>query len=296
MRSPISYGFLRPKASRVRAGAWRVTPYGQEELLDPESLPNWDYFTDIQVAQTLQVQLAGIREDCRLSPTSTIKGLVLWHSQWTGLRGASSPQILREGSNDLETLVPAHLVGGRLTIESRIVLGQAVAPLDVLAPHRPGSTLLALIHRIALEGAGTRFPIVQIPFSTSGIAGGRGAAWMLDIDIADLGSSGSGSVRLFLNSEHASIVALLTKPDSAQSKSLHQFLHLDVARQMFIAAMTSSELTESTSYEEDSLGEMLINTVDRLFPDRELKALQGDYKVSPGEVEAELQARVGFAI
>ena len=62
-------------------------------------------------------------------------------------------------------------------------------PSSPYAPHRPGSILWSDRRKTLLEGAGARFPVTQLSFADAGIAGGRRAAWCLQLDTADLTDS-----------------------------------------------------------------------------------------------------------
>jgi hypothetical protein len=146
-----------------------------------------------------------------------------------------------------------------------------------------------------LEGEGGRFPVLPIDFTAAGIAGGqKSGAWALMCDSRDLSASGAGSVRMLLNTAHPTIRALLEDPDSPNVPAVQEFLRYDTARQLLTLALTDEELSDAVSYEEGTLGELLISIVRTIFPARNLEALRGDWRSFPGELEAEIQARLRF--
>lgn len=293
MTAPISFGFLRPSPEVVEAGPWTVTGSGIEAASDPEVVPDWDHFTDLRVARSLEIDLPGLLRECDLDERSTLYGIITWQCSWTKLRGGGPPSPLRDGVNTLELDLDGRLLGGRLTLEARIVLGDAVAG-GPLSPELPGSLLWSEPHRVTLEGIGARFPTVPISFAESGIAGGHNGAWALTVDSSDLAASGSGHIRLYLNSDHPAIRALIDQPDAPQSVTLQQMIRYDLARQLFTVALHHEDFDDQQTYEDDTLGQVLGDLTGDLFPGRTLQELRGNHRISPGELEAEIQARVGL--
>lgn len=295
MTAPISYGYLRPDRKRLNPGPWTVVTADDVVHEDPEIVPDWDYFTDLRVVRSLKIDLPGLLSDCNLDGGSVVGAVIAWQSSWTGLRGASAMKPLVNGENVLELPLSGESLGGRLTLSLRVVLGHANGGAP-LAPNRPGSLLWSDMARVALEGSGSRFPVVPVAFEESGLAGGRTGAWYLNIEMLDLTASGSGSLRLYLNPSHPAIKEMLDQPETDASRQLAEFIHYDVARQLVVQALLSDELDDQIAYESDSLGDMLIALLARLFPDRDLRTLQGDYRTTPGELEAEIQGRLGLKL
>lgn len=295
MTAPVSFGFLRPSRNRVDPGPWIVVVENEQALENPDIVPDWDYFTDLRVSRAVKVDLPGLLADCGLEAESSVNAVITWQSSWTGLRGTSVPVSLEEGENILELELVGENLGGRLTLETRLTLSRAVSSLP-LAPRRVGSTLWSDVSRVALEGTGARFPIVPVTFEESGLAGGRLGAWYLSIESNDLAASSNGSLRLYLNLLHPAVKELLSKPSSPAAQALGKFIHYDVARQLVVQALLHEDLDDENVYDSDSLGEMFLNLVRTLFPDRDMRTLRGDFKTAPGELEAELQGRMGLLV
>lgn len=294
MRAPVSLGFLAPEDKRLRAGSWFISASG-DVLTDPGAIADWDYFTPMTISLQLEADLTGALEDSRLSTDAELAGVITWHSSWTNLRGASKPHRIVDGMNSLVLELPPEQLGGRLTLECRVVLSRLGSKRDSLAPYRPGSTLWSDEIRVTLEGEGARFPVLPIDFPQAGIGGGlEKAAWALTFETRDLSASGAGSVKLLLNTAHPSVRTLLDNPGALESKALQEFLRYDTARQLFVVALTDEELADGIPYEEGTLGELLATFIRRMFPSRRLESLRGDWNIAPGELEAELQARLRF--
>jgi hypothetical protein len=288
---PISLGYLRPTPARLWAGSWTVIGPTGAGLENPELLEDWDYSANLSIRRRVEVDLAGVRADCGLGEGARLSLVLLWRSSWTGLRGGSPPVSVRDGVNDLALDLRGELLGGALNLEARLILDEAPTRSS-LSPGRPGSTLWTSAFRLALEGVGMRFPVVRTPFRESGIPGGDGGVWTLQLDTYDLDASASGNVRLLLNSDHPAVADLLDRPESPSGKMLQEFLHYDLARQLVVAALRHEDL-DRAEYDEGSMGELLSSTVNRFF-DRSLEQLRGDLRTDPGGLEAEVQARIGL--
>lgn len=293
MRAPVSYGYLRPDPSRVQASAWSVTA-SDVGLTSPEALPNWDFGTDIHVERVLVVDVGGVLGDTGLAEGTALAALVTWSSSTTRIRGAGPLVELSQGLNRVMCTVPGSEAGGQLAVESRIVVRAVGGASSALAPRRPGSTLWSDSHRVLLEGSGTRFPTVPLPFSSSGLAGGRQGAWCLSVRADDLSATAAGAVCLYLNNEHPAVENMLENPDDGSAVLLAGVMRYDVLRQLVSLALEHEALDVLSAQEEGSLGNVLYNLLLRLFPDRVPAVLRTARRSDPGEFEAELQARAEF--
>ena len=293
MASTVSLGYLTPDPSRITAGPWSLIAGGviQEQTLH---VADWDYAVDLVVQREVVVDLSGLLTDCGLGPDTLIHGLLCWTSSATRLRGGGGPVVLTTGRNVLSLALRGEQLGGDLALDARVVLGPIHEAVNPLAPQRSGNTLWSDTTRIALEGAGARFPTLPIAFSTSGLAGGRNGLWCLTADTDELDASASGSIRLFLNSENENIQKLLAEPTAEQSRILAEVIRSDVARQMLFRALGQAELDLRIDYEPGSVGEVLAGFIRRFFPHRDMNTLRGDMRTIPGDLEAELQAQIGF--
>jgi hypothetical protein len=294
MRAPVSLGFRTPEDKRIRAGGWIIVTPGGQELESPESVPDWDYFMPLHIERDIEVDVGGVRADCGLDGRATVVGAVAWHSSWTNLRGCTPAIPIRDGVNTLSADLPGEVLGGRLTIESCLLLGTTIHQSPSLAPYRGGSTLWTDSLRVTLEGTGGRFPVLPLSFAASGVAGGRTGCWALVLETTDLSASGPGSLRLLLNTDHPAITLLLGAADSAEARWLHEFLRFDTTRQLLEFALANDQLVTDAAYDEGTLGELLASLLKRLFPYRDLESLRSDWRTAPGELQAELQARLRF--
>jgi hypothetical protein len=289
MSAPVSVGFLLPARSRVTVSQPTVLIRG-EPLDDGPVARNWDYTAPVEVEWRTVVDLDGIRQDCNLGPTSRAQLLVTWHSTWTNLRGAGDTVPLVDGENTANLHLPGQVLGGTLALEARIVLGRPDPRPDPLAPTRPGSTLWRHRTTVTLEGAGSRFPTATVDFSKEGIAGGLRGAWYLWTS-GDLAASTTGALQLNLNTAHPDIRQMLEQPASTPSRAMARFIRYDIARQLVAAAVNHDELDDAHTYDEGTLGNLMIRLVQQFFPAYSLHDVRSAWQDDPSGCEAELQAR-----
>lgn len=294
MRSPVSAGYIRPRAGVIRAASWLlVDSRGDTDEL-PDALADWDYHQSIHVTTNLEV-VGDLRAETDLPSTASIRAHLQWHSTGTGLRGSGPVVELEDGSTRVNLHLAGDQLGGTLNLEVRVILGGLNGPtISPYAASRPGAILWSEGRKTHLEGAGTRFPVTQLSFANTGIAGGLGAAWCLQLDSSDLADSAAGSLRLFLNTDQEHVREYLQRPELPTAEQFTRNVRFAIQRQLVAIACEHEELDTDTDYESGSLGELLATLVRQVFPNRDLRSLQGDLRRNPGEFEAELQARAGY--
>ena len=193
-------------------------------------------------------------------------------------------------------VIDGTLLGGRLTLDTKVVLMRPGSGSAPMAPRRPGSTLWAKTTRFDLEGTDARFPVLPLSFSASGIAGGRKGAWALVVENPDLSSLAVGSLRLYLNTDHPAIGSLLDSADSPENRWVQEFLRYDTARQLVTAALANDELRTGIEYDSGSLGDLLIRMISNTLGSRDIEMIRADWKTDPGQIEAELQAALQMLV
>ncbi|SCF41449.1 hypothetical protein GA0074696_5536 [Micromonospora purpureochromogenes] len=289
---PLSVGFLLPADDRLVGGEATITSIDGYTMLADEVIPEWDYFKNLTVQWPFAVDLAGFLNDCSLTSRARLRGVLAWQASGTGMRGAGPVVAITDGENLVAADIPGHELGGALHLRLRIVLAETDPGAGPLAPRRPGSILWQDAASVVLEGSGSRFPVVQTSFASSGIADGRPAMWYLSCG-TDLDSSDTGSIRLYLNTDHQAITSLLNSPDGERSRVLADFMRYDAARQLVLHAIGHDDLDLDAGYEPGTLGDLLGNLLRRCFPSGTLNELRGDRESDPGEFEARIQAALG---
>lgn len=289
MKRPISLGYPTVPDGIVHMGPWVVTPSAQNTLEAPDVVPDWDYLQGLAISRTLQVDPTALLSACGLRD-ATVAAALTWHCTATNLRGAGEPVTVDPEPQTISLTLDGADLGGRLALETQLIL---IRPDSVNRPftaRRPGSVLWRESTSLTLEGQGPRFPLLPVSFAQSGIAEGRTGAWALLWATHELSASGAGSVQLALNTDHPAIRALLDDPRSPAQRQLGQIIMYDTARQMITFALTRDDLLDGLVFDDGTLGRLLTDLITTVFPHRSLQQLRGDMETSPGELESEMQA------
>jgi hypothetical protein len=291
VRSQVSAGYLTANGEFISPGPWNVCLADGGQSKDGR-LPNWDYFTDVLVTRTVDVDLPAVLTQIGLSDDAQLSATVLWHSTGTNLRGACQPVRLNGSIAELTVRLPGGELGGRLILEMRIILSCQGSSDQALAPHRPGNVVWSDSHQVELEGSGSRFPVVPLNFAQTGIGGGRRGAWCLVVSGEDLTASALGNIRLYLNTAHPRTESALKFPDAESSQLYFGMIRYDVARQLLQYALRREDFSMDDDYEPESIGHVLQQLV-ALLP-QSLHAIRTRLAEDPGELEAEFQAKTGL--
>lgn len=287
MRS-VSRGYLVPPEVSVRAKAWTVRLSDGVEVDAVDAVPDWDYFTPVRLRRSVVVDRDSVIESCQLDSAASLSIVAIWHSSWTGLRDSTKPFPVNGDGCELVFELPGNVLGGILTIETRLLLDQPGDRRSPLAAHRPGSILWSDRSSLALEGEGSRFPLVPISFATANLAAGRMGLWCLMIETMDLEASALGALRLYVNTDNPLAADLLASVPDPTAVQLLRFIQFDVARQLLHFGLGHGELDMNENYPEASLGQVLVNLL-RLFHSP-LAELRARFRTEPGDLEAEFQS------
>ncbi|OHV43330.1 hypothetical protein BCD48_28475 [Pseudofrankia sp. BMG5.36] len=286
----MSLGFLTPEAGDIHGAGWHLTAVGHPAADDPSQLPEWDYFKDVAIHRTLEVDLPKVLAACRLPADARLEATISWHSSWTNLRGALPGIPITSRTTELELKLPGKQLGGRLTLDTRVLLRRPGVSQHPLAPSRPGTTLWADSTVVDLGNDAQRFPVVAVDFAHAGIADGRGGAWALYIEDTDLAASATGAVRLYLNSAHPRIRQILDAVDPSGDTELREIIFYDTARTLLAFAAEHEDLDDESEHSAGTLGDLLVGLARVCFPERGVAGMRGLLRESPGEFATEIQA------
>lgn len=291
MRSQVSVGYLTANGEHIIPGPWSIGLADGSEASDGR-LPNWDYFTDVLITRTVEVNLPALLVQTGLSGDAEVSAVLLWHSTGTNLRGGFQPVRLTGGIADVVGRLVGAELGGRLNLELRIMLSRRGSADHALAPRRIGNVVWSDNYQVDLEGFGARFPVLPVDFAKTGVAGGRRGAWLLAVSGEDLTASALGNMCLYLNSEHPKIALVLAAPDATSAQQYVAMIRYDVARQLLQYALQHQDFNLENDYDLDSVGHVLQQIVAQFpHPIDELRARLAE---EPGDLEAEFQAVSGL--
>lgn len=289
MSAPVSLGYLRPYPARINASEPHVT-YGDDRLVVDGRADQWDYYAPVRVEWALDIDLAGILDDCGLGRDAHVEAMISWHATWTNLRGGGPVTTVVNGENLLRLEVPGHLLGGTLNLTASVTLGHPGSRPDDLAPKRPGSILWSTRSAVVLEGAAARMPTMAVDFAATG-RGHEEGVWLLECDDDDLTVSAAGALVLYVNSGHPDMKELLDHPDQPAATALKRFMAYDITRQLILRALHHPELDDRHHYDPGTLGDLYLRLLRTHLPNTTLQQLRRQFEDDPGEIEAEVLAR-----
>jgi hypothetical protein len=286
--------FLTPPEGTVLHGDWRLrTSDGDVEL--PRELPHWDYKTKMAVSAPLFIDRTAATESCGLERNSGLAVLVLASSNHTRVeeRVALVPcALIDDVELEVECLLDGALLGGRLTLETQLVVTDP-RPTNRLAAQHPGSILWKSRRWTDLEGSGTQFPTEAIPFGAAGLD--PGAGWHLKIDTADPDARFAAAVRLTLNSDQPAIRLIQEGARDAATQRLLRTLHWDITRQMVQVALATDEVVDlEVDFEGSSVSQVLRNLLGRLWPSHSPETLRQWAANDPSRIEVPIQHLSGL--
>lgn len=289
--------YLTASAQHWRLGQWSLLTESGEEPL-PDVLDAWDYSVSLALSCDVTIDVTAIRVACLLDAEDPVRILCTWEASSTGIRDIGFVHALpSEGEIRIQMLLEldGSLLGGRLTLERQIILGEGGRSPDALAAHEPGSVLLredrAARKTVILEGEAARFPTEVIGFRDIGIAE-PDALWHLEFDAGDLEQSPLSAMRLYLNAEHSAIRRAL-KFDDELGAIVRSVMQWDVARNLVHGALDNEEFIEAWGgFPEGTLGATLEALIGRFWHGETGESLRARRTANPARFETQLQARM----
>ena len=282
-------------AGSVNAGPWWLeTRDGPVELGD--SLPHWDYSTDLTIVRLLTLDAEAVSASCRLINGDRLACVATWRSTATGLRALAATATVEPSDAPLE--LRARLrgadLGGVLILETQLLLAGVSRSDHPLAPNRPGSILWRDQHAVRLEGIAGRFPVEILDLEDLGIPGASRAAWYLDWPRNRLNESAMGSVRLYINRGNEMLVEAVSQesPD-ARAEAVWSAVRHEVGRTLIEGALGDLEfLADPEGYEPGSMGASIRQLLRALWPGETPESLAARMRDLPDDWAAELQDRL----
>lgn len=289
--SRLAYPYLRPDPSTVEVEPWTLNIGGDTVPL-PESIDDWDYNLDLRLERDLRIDAERIRYQCRLPSDVPLAICVVWRSTGSGLFGRAAFEVLK--SNDLvdhtlDITIAGSDVGGTLDVDTMVVLPSTHDNADTLAPRRAGSVLWQHRTTVRLQGDASQFPIAVVDFESSSLPDGAG--WHLEIS-GSMEAAAMGSLLLLINERHKTVADAFGnagKPRNADQLVLSA-VYADVARTMVEYALAHEEFVDEADFDEESLGEMLLDVFRQIFGGRTIKDIRLRIRENPSLIATEVQA------
>ncbi|MEU4395990.1 hypothetical protein [Kribbella sp. NPDC023855] len=289
----LSLPYRQPAADVVRADEW-VIVMDDEQVPLPSHLPDWDYRTNLHLRRTVQIDADALRTGAALPLSAPISLAVVWNASGSGLRAAACRIPLKateSESIDLEVLIAGADLGGLLALETVIVLDERMVDAAPVAARRAGSVLWRERRELRLQGDAPQFPLAVVDFERTSFP--NDAAWHLQIS-QNLSAATMGAMLLLINERNP--VALSAFQNAAKPRPVDKVvlstIYMDVARTMVEHALRSEEFSETSEYDDETLGATLLALVEQLFPGSSISDLRLRMESAPAHFASEIQAAV----
>jgi len=283
--------FLRAAPESVVADPWRLA--GGVELDGP--VEHWDPDLVLRLERRVSVDVDLLLSSTGTGSAAELAVAAVWRSDRTRLKGPGMSVPLPDGAGEgvvtLGVDVPGARAGGRLELQTLVMRSREGPRRNPIAAHRPGSILWGDRVAVALEGEAARFPVTVVDFG--GIVGvDADAPWTLEWYPRDLDQPVLGSMQLFVNSRNAAAVDAVGEGERPESGAVASMIRFDVTRSLVHGALTNEEfVARPAEFEADTVGRMLSDLLDRLWPGTDSAALAARLGDAPHRLESELQIR-----
>ncbi|MDX1820115.1 MAG: hypothetical protein R3197_04385 [Paracoccaceae bacterium] len=296
MTSAFALPFLSLPDEAVTLSRWMIAQTGQPFVPLKPMLEEWDYAADVELRGSILIDMQAAARMLSIPEDELKLAVVL--KIGTG-RGRFPRVVERVSSQLVETatdkalelyaLVPGNTLSGRLHTRIEVLLATSAKNASILAPTRIGSRLWSHEFSVELEDGGdSRFPIEVVSFiETFPNQRHVSAPWYLSWRPGGLASDFNGSVRLYVNSDHAELAQRVVDGDVLTLQAILG----DVMVQMVGATLDADDLAEQLDgCEEGSVGAQIAGWMELAFPGRELSELRNIRRSMPGSFHSSLHA------
>jgi hypothetical protein len=243
-----------------------------------EALPDWDYQTEIRLLRELLIDTPAILRECRLGEGALLRVSVIARSKASGEKVCCFRQDLRSlGHPDEMTLdirVQNPSLSGALILFTCLTLVSAGDDASPLSPRELGNLLWEERTEVLLEGSGARFPIEIADFREMGWLAAD-AGWYLDWSPDFLDQPFLGTVRLLINSRHATVLKAVTSSDPDDTdRAVLSGIYFETGRSLIMGALADEEYRHSSlACAEGTVGQVVDLMLRLHFPGESRTAL-----------------------
>jgi hypothetical protein len=239
------------------------------------------------------IETDAVHERTGVSPESRLGVAVIWWPDASKLRRAAPP-IPIEGSGSVDVELQLQLsgteLGGRLTLQTALVLvDEAHTPQPWIA-HRAASSLWSDSVSVRLQGESAMFPMAVVDFADHGHP--ANAPWVLEPPV-ELNAAAMGSMYLLINKSNAAVRAAVLRADNPRpvDQAILSAMYYDVGRTLVEIALDHDEVA-GEQFDEESFGDVLQGLLLSLFPGEEFMQLRKRRDSDATRFSAELGDRL----
>lgn len=216
MFNPPIAPYLTPDSAVVEASSWKIWENGEWQEL-PDYLPSWSQGTDLILKRTITVDRDRLDRQTQMPRKSCVAICVTWISESTKIKQRVLRRELGVRAETISVRLPGDKIGGRVTIETSLIVGADLEATETWVAHEVGSILLAEKSMVTLEGDGATFPMAVVDFTASIYP--NQASWFLRTS-NDVGDRFSSTFQVLINERDKQLVRAIertsrTKEDQA---------------------------------------------------------------------------------
>ncbi|MDK8663203.1 hypothetical protein [Corynebacterium coyleae] len=262
MFSPPVAPYLTPDSNTIDATGWRILEGGEWKDLQ-DFLPSWSQGTDILLERTIEIDLERLFRQSRLPGRSSLSICVTWIGDTSKIRRKVFRKSLNSEVITVQVRLPGDEIGGRIAIETSLIVGAHIEAVHPWIAHEVGSVLLSERSMLTLEGDGATFPMAVVDFSESIYP--DDASWFLRTS-SEMGDRFSSTFQVLINRRDKKLVgaverAARTKEDQAL---IDEMMHGVMAQLLEIAySLRAAGDLDLVDNEEGSVGDVLAGLIEQ---------------------------------
>lgn len=289
----VSVGHLVLEEGMVEDPRWEFSINGTTVKLEEGRILDWNYFSDIRVVCTIELDLGAARRYLEADEDLALAWVIVARSSASPLITTSSPLDVRGGVQEVTMDIPGSVLGGILTVGLQMGVSAPSRSGSSFAPSRAGHVVYQSATQVILEGDAGQLPILPVSFSDHGIPNPSSSLWWLRLLSRDLQDQANAALWMWINTDNPELDPLVRQRDSEANDVWMRVLKIDFVRQLLREAIAHPDLEDTSDYPDGSLGALLLG-VTRLVG-TSLDEVRSRYTDDPGRVEADLQGAVNVS-
>lgn len=286
---------LTAGSSAVRWAGWYLVTGSERHPLGP-LLHGWDYDQAITIGTAPEIDLVELLDSTGLDDPTEIHLVITIDCPATSRRFVRHVPVT-DFAGDSAAIIAVDIPQGSVALELKMACHLALFALRKTtgaSASLKGSRLAeSPTTRLILEGEASRFPTEAVSFTS---LRWEAAAWSVRIDAEDMNEAFSGSVRLFLNTDHPTGAALASMEPRTYA-ALGSVLRIDIVRSTLLAAIehVGNRGSAATGFDEDTFGAVAAQMANEYF-NMELASVGELHGTDIARFERVLQSAVGMEV
>jgi hypothetical protein len=221
------------------------------------------------------VEVDAVYEETGVSLESGLGVTAIWWPDASKLRRAAPP-IPIQGSGSVHIELHLQLrgteLGGRLTLQTALVLLDEDHTPQPWIAHRAASALWSDSVSVRLQGDGAMFPMALVDLADHGHP--ANAPWVLEPPV-ELNAAAMGSMYLLVNRSNTAVREAVLRADDPRpvDQAILSAMYYDVGRTLVEIALDNDEVA-GEQFDDESFGDVLQGLLSSLFPGEEFMQLR----------------------